>query len=103
MPLMIHQQTIDQLGGAGMLRMMLRATEFEMGENSLRFRFKGSRKYTLCEIVLDGSDTYTVRFGKAWGEWTSETSGVFCDMLQGVFEETTGLLTSMKQVTFGYG
>lgn len=110
---MNHQETIDQLGGTRMLRAMLGVKQFVTTDTSIRFHFKGSRTYDLCEIELDPNDTYTVRFRKsgrggygcltqaAWDGWTSETSNVYCDMLQTIFENATGLLTSMGKVEFG--
>jgi hypothetical protein len=104
---MDHEETIDQLGGARMLRAMLGVKQIVTADTTIRFRFKGSRTYNMCEIELDPSDTYTVRLGQVdrYGlllkGWKSETSDVYCDMLQGVFENATGLLTSMGKVEFG--
>jgi hypothetical protein len=126
MPSMIHQQTVDQLGGQTMLKLMLEVNRIDcFHENEkncgyLVFKFKGSTKYNLCQIELDYSDTYTVRFGKAKrdtelnnldqphllpkdGEWLSSTSLVYADQLQGHFELTTNLLTSMGTVQASYG
>jgi hypothetical protein len=121
MATMIHEQTVDQLGGTKMLRLMLDVhridclPENEKNNGSIVFKFKGSRKYNLCQIELNGSDLYDVRFGKAErdtelnslgdphllpkdGEWITEVPDVYADQLQGLFEQTTNLLTSLGQV-----
>jgi hypothetical protein len=119
MPAMVHQQTVDQLGGQKMLKLMLdvdRIDCFHENENNcgyLVFKFEGSSEYNLCQIELDFSDTYTVRFGNQAkcdehlvpvnGEWLSSTSDVYADQLQGLFESTTNLLTSMGKVQVSYG
>ena len=123
MPSMIHEQTVQQLGGQKMLQLMLGVKridcfhENEQNLGSLVFKFEGSPEYNLCQIELNGSDLYDVSFGKAAtdtalnslgqpylspqrGQWLSVTNDVYADMLQDVFESTTNLLTSMSRVQF---
>lgn len=52
------------------------------------------KKVNYTEIVLDPSDTYTMRVGKKGKflvEWTYEISGLYAEGLQRVFEQQTGL------------
>ena len=101
----------------------------EKGNPYLRFKLCDLRPYlpgkkvrpNLCRITLDeGADTYTVKFeyfkdqtvrfnhktfetkvipGKR--ETTYEKSDVYCDELQNVFEQQTGLILDLCRVRFG--
>lgn len=97
---------IRQLGGMGKLTAMIGASGFGRGTTdghpSLTFKFKGSKKANVVTIILDPSDTYTVRFMRMAGPSkfyavtpTGEASGVYADQLRAVFERHTGLYLSL--------
>jgi hypothetical protein len=77
------------------------ASETDMG--ALSFRLPGSGGFTksginYVKVTLTPSDVYSVEFGKVRGtKYTvvSKAEEVYCDMLQDVFCEHTGLFTSM--------
>ena len=76
--------------------------------DGLEFGIKGCRDINLIQIILDPSDTYTVRFCRiesvekntkglpfvevSW-RLVSSHSDIYCDMLHDLIEEQTGLLT----------
>jgi hypothetical protein len=78
-------RTIRQQVGA-MTMMACGAHNLLCGEGQLTFKV-GGKRLTWCEIVLDPSDTYTVRVVKLKGGKygsrvvASEQSGIYCDML----------------------
>lgn len=97
---------IRQMGGMGKLTAMVGATGFGRGVTdghpSLTFKFKGSKKANVVTIILDPSDTYTLRFAKMGGAATfykmtpaGEFSGVYADALKPTFEQFTGLYLSL--------
>jgi len=97
---------IRQMGGMGKLTAMLGASGFGRGSTdghpSLTFKFKGSKKANVVTIILDPSDTYTLRFAKMasaakFYEVTpaGEFSGVYADALKPTFERFTGLYLSL--------
>lgn len=50
------------------------------------------------KITLNDSDTYDMEFGKRWGrkyDVINTVDGVYCDMLQSIFTEVTGLDTHL--------
>lgn len=89
----------QQLGGSKFIAMT--GATFTGGENQLCVALGRSRAVV---ITLDANDTYTValhkpgRFTKA-GEWKQTApkirSGVYCDNLQTIFTELTGLYCSL--------
>ena len=89
------EQTIQQLGGIGPLRAMVGANNFiRRGENSMSFRFKGSRRMNYFQITLNAMDTYDLEFGqirKAGYVERKNLEGIYADQLIETFEETTGL------------
>ena len=93
----ISTTILNQLGGGGRLAAMIGARHFVSHENGeLTFRFKGSRRVNMLRVSLNASDTYTVEFMKYSPQrftaaTVEEFSGVYCDMLQDLFESTTGL------------
>jgi hypothetical protein len=97
---------IRQMGGMGKLTAMLGASGFGRGSTdghpSLTFKFKGSKKANVVTIILDPSDTYTLRFAKMASAAkfyevtpTGEFSGVYAAQLKPVFERFTGLYLSL--------
>lgn len=70
------------------------------GENSLSFSLPRGAKNGInkVKITLDPSDTYTVEFFKYRNfdlKLISESDNVYCDMLQEIFTNHTGLYTKL--------
>jgi hypothetical protein len=87
-------ETIQQLGGFGKLKMMVGAYNFSKDNNSLTFKFKGSKKMNICKITLNSLDLYNVEFKllRAYNLKTVEVhNDIYCDQLIEIFERTTGL------------
>ena len=83
-----------QMGGYGRLTMMTGANNFTYDDNSLRFKFKGSRKTNFIKVTLNGKDLYDVEFGKIRGldyKVVETFDDAYADMLIPVFEDLTGL------------
>jgi hypothetical protein len=92
----IADTILAQLGGMGVLSMMLGAKQFVALESGVQFRFaaKGLRGINTCVVKLDPSDTYTVEFWSVRGAKSrkvGESSDVYADSLRDVFEHATGL------------
>lgn len=99
---------LEQLGGYR-FTVMTGAHGFIADGNTLRMMLtKNASKANRLWITLDGDDTYTMRFFKYTAPrfntktctFTEEKvteikkiSGVYCDQLQDIFTETTGLYT----------
>lgn len=99
----IANTILDQLGG-GRFAVMTGARNFAAIENGLRFMIPGNMtrdRINLVEIVLDASDTYTVTFSRARGgrnpsvKEVYSQSFIYADMLRDLFEDRTGLRTSL--------
>ncbi len=95
---------IKQLSPMGMggLVAMVGANLFciiDEGVVGIRFHFKGCRKYNMVKIVLTAADLYDMTFAQInrKGDYKEgETiEGLYCDMLQGIFEKETGLYLSL--------
>lgn len=89
----------QQIGGSR-FRAMVGATHFLDCGNALKFEFKGSRKVNRCKIELNALDLYDVTFYQM--RPTSMTCpeiksvpGVYADQLTDIFEDVTGLATSL--------
>ncbi len=89
---------LEQLG-ANRFIAMTGARNFVAGERSLQFAIgRNASKANKVRITLDVSDTYTVSFyrlAKLDCETLSERAGVTADALRTVFENYTGLRTSL--------
>lgn len=92
----------SQMGGSR-LAVMTGAKNFVAIENGLQFDLPKKRGYVRdginkVQIILDASDTYTMRALKMkkfdYDEIRSE-SGLYCDMIQNTFEQMTGLYTTL--------
>jgi hypothetical protein len=92
----VAQEILRQFGGR-MFVMMTGATSFAASENSLSFRFKGSKKWKACKVELTPLDVYRVTFYKMRGfDVVSDVhEEVYNDNLREVFERATGLYTSL--------
>lgn len=68
--------------------------------NSLKFWFEGCNEANICCITLNGLDLYDITFSKSRPtepkDETVETyENIYCDQLTELFEEFTGLCTSL--------
>ena len=86
-------QILNQLGGKKFIA-MTGAACFADG-NTLIAKFKGCKVANIMYVTLTDSDTYTVKFCKFKGVAVHTVAGVYADMLTKIFEETTGLYTSL--------
>ena len=92
-------QTIYQQLGAGRFKVMTGSSQFIDMRDGLKMKLtknKISAQYLYIKLAAD--DTYTMIFAKIKKkEWVviREIPGVYCDQLQGVFTETTGLYTHL--------
>jgi len=91
---------ISQLGGNQIVPLLgikfITIIQERMG--GVQFRFKGSRKYNTCRIILDWTDTYIFELWQITKKQTTkkyEADQVYCDMLKPLFEQETGLYLSL--------
>ncbi len=102
----VAEAILEQLGGRAFLA-MTGARDLVGGERRLTFRLpRGFAKDQInrVEIVLDASDTYSVRFTKGNSQARvrriiRSESGIYDDMLAPLFREATGLETRMPKIT----
>jgi len=97
---MSHQvatEILNQLGGAGRLKVMLGVKSFGATESSLSFAFRAAGRNSIkaVRVVLDASDTYTVEFFRASGVTVDKFDGVYVDALRSCIEQRTGLYLSL--------
>ena len=89
---------LQQLGG-NMFVTMTGAKNLMQGENFLQFKIgRNSKRINSVRITLDENDTYTMEFGRIRKlEYTKvvEDAGIYCDQLQEIFTETTGMYTHL--------
>ena len=96
----LAHEILRQLGG-NRFAVMTGAKHFAELERGLGFQIPGNlakNGINAVKIVLDPSDTYTVKFmriGRSKLTVIEEVSDVYCDMLQDVFESATGLYTHL--------
>lgn len=93
---MDNTQTLNHLGGNVAIR-LINARQFVASDNSLRFRFSGSRRINVAVVTLDADDTYSLSFhkvGKSTSKEVATFAGIYADDLQQVFENETGLFLS---------
>ena len=110
----IANAIIRQMGGLNRLNAMIGAKNFLALNAGVRFDFKMNPKINRCEIELNEMDLYNVKFYKnckiTGREKTIEAmdkkiakshtvvksfEGVYDDMLNSIFENTTGLNLSL--------
>ena len=90
----IANTIISQMGGFGVLRMFVNGRNFVVDDDSVVFKFSGSRKFNYCRIVYNyGMDLYEMQFIKVWNNKSKEEvlENVYCDMLVEIFENKTKL------------
>lgn len=94
----IAETILAQLGG-NRFKAMTGASSFSYGNACLTFRIGSNpKKIKAVRITLEPSDTYKMEFlaiRKFEVKTLSEVSGVYCDMLQDIFTEKTGLYTKL--------
>lgn len=89
-------QILNQLGGNKFIA-MTGATCFSDG-NTLIAKFKGSKIANIMYITLKENDLYDVKICKFRGldvKPVKEVCGAYAEMLKNIFEQTTGLKTSL--------
>lgn len=96
----IADTIIEQLGGQQM-KAMTGARDFVICKNGVQFKLPrhfAKSGINRVQIVLDPGDAYTVTFNK-WSraglKKIAEFDNTYCDQLQGLFEEVTGLKVRM--------
>lgn len=98
--LQVAETILQQLGGSGILAMMCGCKDFAGSADSVQFKVGSNEKrVSLCRIVLDPSDTYTVEFYKGRGvnlKKVRELSDVYADSLRDIFEAETGMYLTLK-------
>jgi hypothetical protein len=88
---------LDQLGGR-QFTSMTGAKNLVATQGGLHFKLpRGLAKdgITSVLVVLDPSDTYTVSFHNSRGRTVASYDETYCDQLRGLFEDVTGLCTSL--------
>jgi hypothetical protein len=92
----IAHEILRQLGGP-MFRMMTAANTLTATDNSLSFKFKGSRKWKHMKIELTPMDVYTVTFSRVHGAKLTQSvhEDIYNEDLRPLFERETGLYTSL--------
>ena len=95
----IAQTILEQLGG-NKFRAMTGAHSFMSKEAGLVFKFpNGKNRIFALEVNLRPDDTYEMKFFKKKGRYNVEVAkeyqGVYCDMLQSLFTDETGLDTRL--------
>ncbi len=100
----IAKTILEQIGG-NKFAVMTGAKEFTVIDNGLRFKI--GRNKTTCNKVtvkLNSMDTYDMLFEKVslsrktWDvtrKTIKEISGVYCEQLQEIFTDVTGLYTRL--------
>ena len=95
----IALEILKQLGGNKFL-VMTGSNKLIAGENYLLMRLtRNLSGAKFLKILLNGNDTYTMLFFSVDKELNkkikAERSGVYCEMLQPIFKEVTGLDTHL--------
>ena len=88
---------LNQLGGRRFVAMTGAHSILNLG-NGLQVKFKGSKRANVMRVELLECDLYTVRFYKMRGldcPMVDEYALIYCDDLQRVFTEATGLDTHL--------
>lgn len=89
---------LAQLGG-NRFRVMTGANSFVGSKSSLMFRLpRANKRINRVRIELEPSDTYKVEFYRVWGgeaKLIEARDGIYCDMLERVVSDVTGLATRL--------
>lgn len=100
-PTYIQKTIVEQMGGnkfrvmVGCKRMVI-----DGDKPSVMFTIGGGalKRIKFVKVELMGDDTYTMTFSKIFKDEhkiINIVQGVYCDMLQGVFTENTGMHTHL--------
>lgn len=90
---------LQQLGGAGRLRMMTGAYNFLDLKNGLSFRIKNQRA-NYVKITLTSMDLYDVEVGRIRGDQykvVAESKGMYNEQLKPFIEKATGMYLSLAK------
>jgi hypothetical protein len=101
----IAQTILQQLGGAGRLRMMTGAYNFIAIEYGVSFRIKNPRA-NFIKITLTPMDLYDLEIGRVRGttyKVIAKHEGVYNDMLKPLIEKATGMYLSLFAKGGGVG
>ncbi len=95
----VAQTIFDQLG-AYVFKIATGAHHFSHTYNSLKFWFQDCNKADVCRITLNGLDLYDIEFFKSKATEPEDTTvktyeNIYCDQLTDLFEDFTGLRTSL--------
>lgn len=96
----VANEIVQQLGGFGKISAMVNARNFSYTDNSLNFRFSGSKKSNMIKITLNSMDTYDIEFIKFSPKYctckVAQThEGIYNDQLIDLFVQQTGLYLSL--------
>lgn len=92
----VAQTIANQIGNKALY--MLGAQNLAGSENSLQFKIRGSRKVSHIKVELTSMDDYTITFYKVRKFESKEVrtyNGVYCDLINKIIENETGLYTSL--------
>ena len=82
--------------GAGRLRAMLGATFVaDAAADSVNIHFRGSRKWNILDLGVDGADFYRMTFVNTRTGRSETLEGVYFDQLASTFQKLTGLDTHL--------
>jgi hypothetical protein len=96
----IAKTILEQIGGR-QFTSMTGAKNLVATQGGLHFKLpRGMAKdgITNVLVVLEPSDTYTVSFHNSRGTVVASYGDTYCDQLRGLFEDVTGLRTSLTAV-----
>ena len=91
----VARTILEQLGGQRFV-LLTGAKSFAAGAKSLSFRLPGGQGLV---ITLNGNDTYDIDHFVLRGTTVKDKGrreGIYCDMLQDVFENMTGFYTTLR-------
>lgn len=96
----VQSAIMQQVGGNKFCVMTGVKTIIAQGDNGLTFTIGGGAKKRIkyFTVELQGDDTYKVMFRKIFKnelKTISEFSGIYCDQLQEIFTQETGMYTSL--------
>lgn len=91
----------NQLGGNKFAVMTGARNLFSRSDTAyggMQIDFKGSQKANRLVVLVDAMDTYTVEFWKIGRETCKKVEAfddIYCDMLQSIFTQVTGLYCTL--------
>ena len=91
-------EILSQLGGNKFIVMTGATCYSDNNGQTLVAKFKGSKIANIMYITLNSMDLYDVQICKYRGmdiKTVKEVNGAYADMLKPLFEQTTGLRTSL--------